>query len=109
MSLVFLTTVLDKQTTSVGELLTIGTIVAPSPAFTGPVDVVLGENDLIFCGGNCTSPTDQSAAVQPAFYPNAAAGSQHFLAPGAGHNINAHFSAKASWDHQTNFLKMNGF
>ncbi|CAL8578033.1 hypothetical protein XPA_003835 [Xanthoria parietina] len=106
---VFEATVQDKQTTSIGELLTIGTIVAPSPAFTGPVDVVLGENDLVFCGGNCASPVDQSAAVQPLFYPNAAAGSRHYLAAGAGHSVNAHFSAKAAWAHQIDFLKLNGF
>ena len=107
-SLVFEAMVLGKETNCIGELLTLGSFVAPSPNFTGPVDVVLGENDLVFCGGDCSSPTDQSAAVQPLFYPNAAAGSRHFLAPGAGHVINAHFSAKASWDHQFEFLKVNG-
>ncbi|KAL8707005.1 MAG: hypothetical protein Q9201_000053 [Fulgogasparrea decipioides] len=101
-------TVRDKETNSIGELLTIGTIVAPSPAFTGPVDVVLGENDLVFCGGNCAMPVDQAAAVQSLFYPNAAAGSRHYLAAGAGHSINAHFSAKAAWAHQLDFLKFNG-
>ncbi|KAL8726651.1 MAG: hypothetical protein Q9181_005965 [Wetmoreana brouardii] len=105
---VFEATVRDKDTNSIGELLTLGTIVAPSPAFTGPVDVVLGENDLIFCGGNCATPVDQAAAVQPLFYPNASAGSRHYLAAGAGHSINAHFSAKAAWAHQLDFLKLNG-
>ncbi|KAL8725346.1 MAG: hypothetical protein Q9166_007406 [cf. Caloplaca sp. 2 TL-2023] len=105
---IFDITVRDKQTNNIGELLTLGTIVAPSPDFTGPVDVVLGEKDLVFCGGDCARPADQSAAVQPVFYPNAAAGSRHFLAPGAGHSINAHYSAPAAWNHQLSFLRANG-
>ncbi|KAL8634718.1 MAG: hypothetical protein Q9228_007704 [Teloschistes exilis] len=106
---VFDITVQDKDTNTIGELLTLGSIVAPSPGFTGPVDVVLGENDLVFCGGNCSIPTDQSAAVQPLFYPNAAAGSSHYLAPGAGHSINAHFSRQDAWNQQFEFLRSNGF
>lgn len=98
----------DKEPNALGEFLTLGTVVAPSPAFTGPVDVVLGQNDMIFCGGDCMFPTDQSAAVQPAFYPNAAPGSTHFIVPGAGHIINAHYGAKASWEHQLEFLRTNG-
>lgn len=108
MPLVFEAMVLDKEINCIGELLTLRSFVGPSPDFTGPVDVVLGQNDFVFCGRDCSSPTDHSAAVQPLFFPNAAAGSQHFLAPGAGHAINAHFSAKASWDHQFDFLSANG-
>lgn len=107
MSLVFEITVADKDTNAIGELLTLGAVVAPSPRFTGPVDVVVGQNDLIFCGGDCRVPTDQSAAVQPVFYPNAALGSAHFIVPGTGHSINAHYGARASWNHQLKFLKSN--
>lgn len=98
----------NRQTIAIGDLLTLDTIAAPAPGYTGPVDVVLGANDMAFCRGDCTTPTDQSAAVQPILYPNAGAGSSHFLVPGAGHLINAHFGAHAAWDHQLNFLKANG-
>lgn len=98
----------NRQTIAIGDLLTLDTIAAPAPGYTGPVDVVLGENDMAFCRGDCTTPTDQSAAVQPVLYPNAGAGSSHFLVPGAGHLIYAHFGARAAWDHQLNFLKANG-
>lgn len=105
---VFYITFRDRETNAIGEILTIGTVLAPSPRFIGPVDVVLGENDQVFCGGNCSTPTDQSAVFRPVFYPNAAAGSSSFLVPGTGHSINAHFGARASWDHQLDFLKANG-
>lgn len=45
--------VANKQTNTLGVLLTLGGIVAPSTEFTGPVDVVNGEHDLVFCGGDC--------------------------------------------------------
>lgn len=98
----------NKQTQTFGELLTLGTIVALSPQFKGPVDVVLGENDLVFCGGDCTKPVDQSALVAQAFYP-AASKSQHYLVPGAGHSIFAHYSASSAFNQMIQFLQTNGF
>ncbi|KAL8907501.1 MAG: hypothetical protein Q9207_001368 [Kuettlingeria erythrocarpa] len=96
--------VANKQTQTFGELLTLGSIVAPSPQFTGPVDVVLGENDLVFCGGDCTKPQDQSALVAPVFYP-AASRSEHYIVPGAGHSIFAHYSAGKAFAQMLDFLK----
>lgn len=104
---VFNSQVADKQTNSLGELFTLGTIVSPSPQFTGPVDVLLGERDYVFCGGDCNYPSDQSALITPAFYPAASKGSQHYLVPGAGHVINAHYSAPQAFAQMTAFLKSN--
>ena len=100
--------VANKQTQTIGELLTVGLIVAPSTDFKGPVDVVLGENDLVFCGGDCTQPQDQSALVVPAFYP-AASSSQNYIVPGAGHSIFAHYSASKAFTQMITFLQTNGF
>ena len=99
--------VANKQTQTFGELLTLGTIVAPSTHYTGPVDVILGEHDLVFCGGDCTKPQDQSALVAPVFYP-AAKSSQHHIIPGAGHVIFADYSAQKAFDQMTAFIKANG-
>ena len=98
----------NKQTQTFGELLTLGSIVAPSTQYTGPVDIVLGENDLVFCGGDCTQPQDQSALVAPVFYP-AASSSQHYIVPGAGHSIFAHYSASKAFNQMLSFLHTNGF
>lgn len=103
---VFAVQAANKQTQTFGQLLTLGTIVAPSTKFTGPVDVVLGQNDLVFCGGDCTKPQDQSALVVPAFYP-AAGPSQNYIAPGAGHVIFAHYSAQKTFSQMIDFLKTN--
>ncbi|KAK7699567.1 hypothetical protein SLS64_011520 [Diaporthe eres] len=100
--------VANKQTNTLGILLTLGGIIAPSAQFTGPVDVVNGENDLVFCGGNCFYPMDQNKAVLDVFYPAASSGSQTYIAAGAGHSIAAHKSGPDSFAHMIGFLQANG-
>lgn len=97
-----------KQTNTLGVLLTLGGVVAPSTAFTGPVDIVNGENDLVFCGGNCLYPTDQNSAALSIFYPAASEGSQTYIAAGAGHSVAAHKSGPDSFKHMIQFLQDNG-
>ncbi|XDG04704.1 hypothetical protein ABKA04_004319 [Annulohypoxylon sp. FPYF3050] len=100
--------VAHKQTNTLGVLLTLGGIVAPSTEFTGPVDIVNGENDLVFCGGNCLHPTDQNSVALSIFYPAASKGSQTYIAAGAGHAIAAHKSGPDSFKHMVQFLQDNG-
>ncbi|MCJ1245729.1 hypothetical protein MMC30_002933 [Trapelia coarctata] len=95
------------QTNALGETFTLASAYVPSAAFTGPVDVVDGQNDFFYCGGDCTFPTNQAAVVQPVFYPAASAGSQSYLVPDAGHNINAHFAAPQAFAQMLAFLKTN--
>ncbi|KAJ4412499.1 hypothetical protein N0V82_008769 [Gnomoniopsis sp. IMI 355080] len=95
----------NKQTNTLGVLLTLGGIVAPSTQFTGPVDVVNGENDLVFCGGNCIYPTDQNSAVLSFFYPAASSGSQTYIARGSGHAIAAHKTGPDSFKQIIQFLQ----
>ncbi|KAJ5915480.1 Alpha/Beta hydrolase protein [Penicillium verhagenii] len=99
--------VANKQTNTLGVLLTLGGIVASAPEFTGPVDVILGENDFVFCGGNCSYPENQAALVLSTFYPSASSGSQTYLASGSGHAIAAHDSASASFTQMIDFLQSN--
>ncbi|KUI67224.1 hypothetical protein VM1G_02947 [Cytospora mali] len=104
----FMQQVANKQTNTLGILLTLGGIISPSTQFTGPVDVVNGENDLVFCGGNCLYPTDQNTAVLATFYPAASNGSQTYIAAGSGHAIAAHKSGPDSFKQMVQFLQANG-
>ncbi|KAI1146368.1 Alpha/Beta hydrolase protein [Nemania diffusa] len=99
--------VANKQTNTLGVLLTLGGIVAPSAEFKGPVDVVNGQHDLVFCGGNCLYPTDQNTAVLSVFYPAASSGSQTYIAEGSGHSIAAHTSGPDSFKQMIQFLQAN--
>lgn len=98
-----------KQTFTFGEFLTIGSVVKPATNFTGPVDVVDGENDFIFCQSNCSLPTDQAALVLKALYPIASNGSQSVIFPGVGHGINVHYDAPKVYQQILDFIAANGF
>jgi len=75
----------QKQTFTLGEFFTLTSPIAPASEFTGPVDVVNGQNDFIFCQSDCSYPTDQGAIVLSALFPAAKAGSTSYLVPGTGH------------------------
>ncbi len=89
-------------------MFTLGSAYAPATAFTGPVDIVNGQNDYFYCGGDCTYLTDQAAAAIPAYFPAASKGSQSYLAPNAGHNVNMHYSSISAFQQMTAFLQTNG-
>ena len=89
-------------------MLTLGSAYAPASDFTGSVDIVNGQNDYFYCGGDCTYPKNQAAAVKPAFFPAASSGSQFYLVPDAGHNVNSHYSAPQAFRQMIAFLQTNG-
>jgi hypothetical protein len=99
----------NKQTNAIGETFTLGPAYAPATSFTGPVDIVNGQNDYFYCGGDCSYPTNQAVAALAAYFPSASKqGSQTFLAPLCGHNVNSHYSAGKAFEQMLAFLKTNG-
>jgi pimeloyl-ACP methyl ester carboxylesterase len=98
---------LTKQTITVGEFLTSNAVVATN--FTGPIDVVNGENDLPNCHGNCLLPYNKAAAVKDMFYPAASNGSSWYLGHGAGHGLNLHYASTMAYEHIHSFIRKNGF
>ena len=104
-----------KQPYTIGELLTLGNL-APAlgiSAFTGPVLVVDGVEDSVFCGGDClasitgepngTSILDAAAAG----FPDAKAFKAIALGQ-TGHAINLHYSAGAAYEQIQSFLQGQG-
>jgi pimeloyl-ACP methyl ester carboxylesterase len=99
----------QQQTVTIGELFTLTEPVAPATQYTGPVQIIDGQNDFIFCASDCSAPTNQAAAALSALFPAAAAGSGNVLIPGTGHALNAHTTASTTYAHMLAFLKNNGF
>ncbi|PQE13612.1 alpha beta-hydrolase protein [Rutstroemia sp. NJR-2017a BVV2] len=96
-----------RATLTWGELLTFGSFVAPQPNFTGPVDVVLGDRDYIFCLSNCSYPSNQAELFLNALFPNAAKKAT-YLQPNAGHLIAQHYTAEDGFSHTLKFLQSSG-
>lgn len=99
----------EKQTFTFGEFFTLTGPVAPAEAYTGPVDIVNGQNDYIFCSSDCGNPSDLGAVALARLFPVAAAGSTSFLVPGTGHGINAHTTAPQAYAQMLAFVKASGF
>lgn len=98
-----------KGTVALGEYLTAGLTVAPAPAFRGPLAVVDGHEDLGFCFGNCSYPTNLLAEVAAKLYPGVAEDDiATYAAPDAGHGLNFHYSAAGAFAFIQEFLKSRG-
>lgn len=98
----------NKQTLTLGEYITGGSVFLAAPKFTGPVDVVNGINDLPNCFGNCLLPVNLAAALRGKFYPAGSNGSSWYLGQGSGHFLNYHYAAPGAYDHIQSFIKKNG-
>lgn len=96
----------NKGTVTIGEFFSLSAVTAPAKNFTGPVAVVNGDNDLPFCFGNCSYPTNQAAAVFPVLYPSLGSNMNgSLLVPTTGHGINLHYSAVSAYDWIQSFIK----
>lgn len=100
----------NKQPFTVGELLTLGTAPAPSP-FTGPVQVVTGRQDAIYCAGDCLNTGDPAMPNIPAGVGKYLPESSNFttyIPANMGHALNVHYGAVAAYQEIQDFLVANG-
>lgn len=88
-----------KQPVTLGEIFTLANGAPKTSPFTGPVLVITGENDNIYCGGNCTATGGTAASIPAdvkANYPNASA-FEAYIQPNTGHGINLHYNSTAAF------------
>ena len=98
-----------KDTVTIGEVIGSAMPMEQAADFTGPIDVVNGEHDLVDCGGNCVIPYNKGAVVKDKFFPAASSGSSWYIGEGSGHFINYHYVAHKAYEHIQDFIKKNGF
>lgn len=88
-----------KQPVTLGEIFTLP--IAPAMStFSGPALVLTGQNDNIYCGGDCfatggAGSSIPEVSVAPAF-PNASA-FEAYIQPNTGHGINLHYNSTAAF------------
>lgn len=99
-----------KQPVTYGEIITLGAGIAPSQ-FAGPVHVVTGNNDFIFCGGDCSATNGTNLTSVPAgvaaLFPSASNFSA-FTPLNTGHAVQLHNNNLNSTMEVISFLKSNG-
>lgn len=99
-----------KEPFTTGEALTLGGSPSTAPDFTGPVQVLTGDEDFIFCGGDCTPTGDPDGSipgeVAKAF--PAAKAFEAYIQPNTGHGINLHYNSTGAYKVMQEFLISNG-
>lgn len=95
-----------KQPVAVGELLTMNSSPTQS-AFAGPVLIITGDQDVPFCGGDCSNTGGVAPSI-PDMGRKAFPKTNKFEAyvqPNTGHGLNMHYNATAAYDYIAGFLK----
>ncbi|KAF5021309.1 hypothetical protein F66182_6707 [Fusarium sp. NRRL 66182] len=99
----------NGQPVTPGELLTLGGPAGINNTYTGPVQIVTGERDVPFCGGDCYSTVsvdeklDSLLDVSKSYFPNASRFNTTVV-PGAGHGLNFGYSHPVTYDAILDFL-----
>ena len=99
----------NKQPFTVGEILTLGGMPAPS-SFTGPVQVVTGRQDGPYCAGDCLATGDPAMAnilAGVGMYLPESSNFTTYIPEDTGHALNLHYSAVMAYREIQEFLKAN--
>jgi pimeloyl-ACP methyl ester carboxylesterase len=95
----------NGQTTTWGEQFTMEALGHPAESYTGPVFVVNGMQDLVFCEGNCNLPSNIALSTLRNVFPAAnATKSGAFLLPNSGHGLNRAANAPLAFDKIQSFI-----
>lgn len=68
--------------------------------------MVIGQNDRLFCGGNCTGIVDGENSPSPSLFPQSSA-FETYIQPGTGHEMALHKNATGWQDVVFEFLEQN--
>ncbi|KAI1102804.1 Alpha/Beta hydrolase protein [Jackrogersella minutella] len=94
------------QPVAIGELMTLGSATVMNNTFGGPVMVITGDRDVVFCGGNCQATKPPIPAMSKQYFTNAN-NFQAVVVPGAGHGLNLEYSAPSTYTSILDFLDQN--
>ncbi|TKY91045.1 hypothetical protein EX895_001044 [Sporisorium graminicola] len=98
-----------EQPVTLGSLFTVGAVGGKADNFTGPVQVVNGAKDFIFCSSNCYAGPDGKdipSGVQ-GLYPKAS-NFTSYIAEDTGHGITAHYSQPMVAEEIAKWIKAQG-
>ncbi|KZT59596.1 alpha/beta-hydrolase [Calocera cornea HHB12733] len=97
-----------SQPVSMGVLFTLGAIGGAASGFTGPVHVVTGDSDWVFCGSQCGIRPDGVHTILELVGPTVFPKSDDFSVyspANTGHGLNLHYTAPESYADIMGWLK----
>ena len=101
---------MTKQPVTPGEIFTLANGAPMLNPFKGPVQVFTGDNDNIYCGGDCSNTGGVGASIPAAVsknFPNASA-FEAYIQPHTGHGINFHYNSTAGYEVMQNWFTSHG-
>ncbi|KAF7908301.1 uncharacterized protein EAF01_004056 [Botrytis porri] len=101
-------TEIHKQPFTTGELLTLAAQPSSAKEFEGPVLVLAGNEDAIFCGGNCLAGGGNVLEGVKGAFPRSR-GFKAYVLKSCGHAVNVHFGAGEAYRVMNEFLGGEGF
>ncbi|KAI9853219.1 MAG: hypothetical protein M1830_006740 [Pleopsidium flavum] len=106
---IFLLDYNHEDVTGLGELLSITAGLKQAPSYTGPVAVITGERDEVFCaGGFCGTGPNSPQAQSCSLFPKSS-NCTYYIPLGTGHMIDLHYTAQESFKNAHDFLAQHGF
>lgn len=101
---------MTKQPVTLGEIFTLANGAPAINNFKGPVQVLTGDNDAIYCGGDCLNTGGVGASIPAAVSKNfpSATVFEAYIQPNTGHGINFHYNATAAYQVIQDFFTNNG-
>ncbi|KAF1992062.1 hypothetical protein K402DRAFT_388632 [Aulographum hederae CBS 113979] len=89
-----------KQPVTAGEIITLGNGAPPTSAFAGPVLVLTGNEDTIYCGGDCLATGGAGGSVPENSVKGAfpsTSGFETYIQLNTGHGINFHYNSSGAY------------
>jgi pimeloyl-ACP methyl ester carboxylesterase len=98
-----------QDTITVGQAATIGMGFQTGPNYTGPVHIISGAKDAVFCNdADCGSGATSQLGATAKFFP-ASSSFSYYAVPDTGHDINLQYSARESFNDAHTWLQKQGF
>jgi pimeloyl-ACP methyl ester carboxylesterase len=94
-----------KYPFTLGEFITMPLLPTDAPNFYGPVLYVVPEQDLIFCGGNCTGLLGPDSSAVQSF--SASTSVEVHIQPNTGHGLNLHHNATGGYQVILDWIEIN--
>ena len=86
-----------------GELFTLPVIYNSAPSYTGPVDIILGQLDYLFCLRDFSIPVDKAKSFRASLCSVAESRSPTYVVLNNVHVINVHDNTRKAFDRILSF------